>query len=511
MRGETLGGSMKHTARRHGWLRVAAVALVASMLAVSVTTTASAATVSPASGPPPPTEFPELPGLDWSRFGYEWSEFYLAGEAHSYHDVTPLTADGAWSIAADATTAPFRTRLRVLKPTNPRCFNGTVYVEWFNVTAFQDAAPVLGYAHTEITRQCAVFVGVSAQAAGVNSLRAQYPDRYGSAGADLTHPGDSYSYDVFSQAGQAVRVDAATILGPSFAVKRLVAVGQSQSAGRLVTYVDGLAQQGVYDGYLIQGRGANGAALRQAPLTAISVPGPTLIRTDRPQPVLSFQSEAESRLPRQPDTARFRWWETAGTAHIDAYSNSVGFQDYGDLAGARLLFDRMVHPFTGPFPPVGSCTLGVNAGPQHWVLQAALHRLNDWVAGGKPPPTAPRLTTTDGTGAGALVLDANGNATGGIRTPHVDVPIATLRPSGNTPAGGGLNFCGTFGTTTPFSAEKLAELYHNKHWVFVWSWARSVHAAVKAGFILPYDGFLVTLSAATTDIGLAHALAGGGG
>jgi len=164
------------------------------------------------------------------------------------------------------------------------------------------------------------------------------------------------------------------------------------------------------------------------------------------------------------------------------------------------LFDRLAHPFTGPFPPVGSCTLGVNAGGQHWVLQAAVRAVNDWVVNGTPPPTAPRLATSDGTGAGALVLDAHENATGGIRTPHVDVPIATLRPGGNMPAGGGLNFCGTFGTTTPFSAEKLAELYRN-HGAFVSRWSRSVNAAVAAGFVLPEDGELLTASAATSRIG----------
>ena len=54
----------------------------------------------------------------------------------------------------------------------------------------------------------------------------------------------------------------------------------------------------------------------------------------------------------------------------------------------------------------------------------------------------------DGTPTGALVLDGNGNALGGIRSPHLDVPVATLRGTGNSPAGGGgINFCALFGTT----------------------------------------------------------------
>jgi Alpha/beta hydrolase domain len=162
----------------------------------------------------------------------------------------------------------------------------------------------------------------------------------------------------------------------------------------------------------------------------------------------------------------------------------------------------MVNPFSGPFPIVGSCSLGVNAGPQTWVLRAALRHLNTWVAKGTPPPIGPRMATSDGTGAGQLVLDEHGNATGGIRTPHIDAPVATLRGTGNSPAsGGGLNFCALFGTTTPFTADQLAQLYRN-HGVFVVKWARSVIDATRDGFILWEDAWPLVVSAATSDIGM---------
>jgi hypothetical protein len=456
--------------------------------------------VTQAASPPPTDEFPNIPGFDWSRLGYGWSESYVAGDARSYNAVTPLSADGAWNLAADPTTAPFKTRIRVLKPSDPRRFNGTVYVEWLNVSAQEDAAASLGYGKNELMREGAIHVGVSAQAVGVSHLLSVYSSRYGPAGANLVHPGDSYSYDIFQQVGNVLRTDANAIFGSTYRVKRLIAGGESQSAGRLVTYVNALAQQGAYDGYLIHSRGANGAALRQSPLTPIPTPGPTLIRTDLTQPVLTFQSEFDSRLPRQADTAKFRWWEVAGTTHIDAYSASVGSTDYGDLAGAQALFDRMVTPFSGPFPPFGSCTFGINAGAHHWVFQAAMSRLNTWLTFGAPPPIAPRLNTSDGTGAGALVLDANGNATGGIRTPNVDVPIAKLEPGGNTAAAPGINFCQVFGKTTPFTAEKLAQLYPN-HPVFAAKWAKATFESLVAGFILPADAVLVAGSGVTSNIG----------
>jgi len=107
----------------------------------------------------------------------------------------------------------------------------------------------------------------------------------------------------------------------------------------------------------------------------------------------------------------------------------------------------------------------------------------------------------------ALVLDQHGNATGGIRSPHLDAPIATLRGTGNTnavppppPLPPTTNFCVLFGTTTSFSAQKLSELYKN-HGVFTDSWNEAVDAAVDAGFMTPEDGEFVKASAATSKIG----------
>jgi hypothetical protein len=477
---------------------MAALAVVALVFAVS--TNAATAAVTPAGSPPPPREAALSGVLDLGALGYDSSEFYIDGNAHSYHN----DSNGAWTVAADPTTAPFKTRIQVLKPTDPSRFNGTVYVEWMNVSTGSDQAPDWAFAHVEMAREGAIYVAVTAQAVGLNQAVSAHPDRYGPAGANLVHPGDSYSYDIYSQVGQALRQQSGTIFGPAYSVQRLIADGESQSATRLVTYVDAFAGLGIYDGYMIHSRNTTGAPLRQAPLDPINVPSNTLIRTDLTQPVLTFQSETDSRLPRQADIPRLRWWEVPGTTHIDAYLlKLIAVTDYGtNPSAAEVLFDTMAHPFRGPFsapfPTTGSCTFGVNAGPHHWVLQAAYHHLNEWVTNGTPPPIAPRMVTSDGTGAGTLVLDANGNATGGIRTPELDVPIATLRGTGNTSAGGPP--CAGFGTTIPFSAEKLAQLYPS-HGAFVSQWVQSVNAAVAAGFILPADAEFVKASAATSAIG----------
>src|SRR5262249_4168405 len=172
-----------------------------------------------------------------------------------------------------------------------------------------------------------------------NGLKAADPERY----ASLHHPGDSFSYDIYSQAGQAVRQP--TTLDPlgGLVPKQVIAVGESQSAFRFVTYinaVDPLVR--VYDGFLVHSRGGGGAALSQAPEPVVPVSGVAHIRSDVRVPVLTFQTETDliglGYFPdRQPDSSHFRLWETAGTAHADTYTLSVGMNDLGNSTDAAKI------------------------------------------------------------------------------------------------------------------------------------------------------------------------------
>ncbi|MEZ4331540.1 MAG: alpha/beta hydrolase domain-containing protein [Myxococcota bacterium] len=431
----------------------------------------------PGSGAPSGTTF------DLDALGYEAAEYFLAGDARAYQPAsgTAFLPDGAWQIEPDGALQPYVTRIQVYRPKNPRRFNGSVFVEWLNVSNQADTMPDWIYAHVELMRRGAVYVGVTAQAIGVNAAVALEPTRYGPGGAGLRHPGDSFSYDVFSQAGQAVR-DHRALLPRGRRAERVIAMGESQSASRMVTYIDAVHPLvRVYDGFLVHSRGATGSALRQAPLDPIATPGPTLIRGDALEPVFVFQTETDTRATRQPDSATFRQWEVAGTAHADMYTLGIGQPDTGRSAeAAQRLFDAMLDPVNEPLPGIlPPCTLPVNAGPHHWVLVAAVRHLDQWVRRGTPPPTG---------GAGIvepLQLDADGNVVGGIRTPHVDVPVATLRGTGNS-APGPLNFCFLFGTTTPLAPERLDALYPS-HGRFVLEWALSLFEAAFRGYVLLED------------------------
>jgi hypothetical protein len=76
--------------------------------------------------------------------------------------------------------------VKVDRPANPAKFNGTVIVEWLNVTAGFDTAADWTYGHDELVRDGFAWVGVSAQAAGVAALREAGPVRYGA----LSGPGE---------------------------------------------------------------------------------------------------------------------------------------------------------------------------------------------------------------------------------------------------------------------------------------------------------------------------------
>ena len=289
----------------------------------------------------------------------------------------------------------------VYRPIDPNKFNGTVIVEWLNVSGGVDANPDWTQTHNELVRDGFAWVGVSAQVVGLNQLKCPTtppppPDactcsrRSGPLRDARLIPADSYSYDIFSQGGQAIR-DNPEILG-GLTPDKLIAVGESQSAGRMVTYINAVHPLvHVYDGFLVHSRGAGGAALSQSPLPAVPAPIPTLIRTDLDVPVFAFQTESDVAggfAARQPDTDLFRLWEAAGTSHFDHYGLSIGPSDIGDGQGAVANLEAMQHPTTSPGPGA-ECTLPINTGGAHWLLNSAIYWLNQWVTNGTPPPSAP--------------------------------------------------------------------------------------------------------------------------
>ena len=422
--------------------------------------------------------------FDLASVGYEQAEYFLEGTASAFTNVSELGADGMWSVEP-AEQAAYKTRIVVYRPIDPADFNGNVLVEWLNVTAGFETPPSWGTGQLEMRRSGSVWVGVSAQIVGIEGsprallplyLKAINPARYGS----LMHPGDSFSYDMFTQVAQAIRHPSGIDPLEGLTAEHLIAYGESQSAGRLTTYVNAIHPlYNAFDGYMIHSRGDGSSPLAQEPQVEIPMPESPLVRTDLNVPVMTFETETdvvflEYLKARQPDTDMFRTWEVAGTAHGDYYTFVSGRDDtVGDPIFASVIEENSVLGFI-------TCDNPMNNGPQHYVFNRAVRALNDWVVNGTLPVQSPRLQANDD--GSDYLYDDLGNALGGIRTPYVDAPSAVLRGEPNV----GNSFCRLFGTTALFSAEQMASLYRDEAG-FVDAVTTATNAAVAADFLLQED------------------------
>jgi hypothetical protein len=437
-----------------------------------------------------------LGAFDIGALGYVCEEFFVSGTASSYTPTAELGPDGRWGVMP-SDTADFTTRIVVLTPADKANFNGTVLVEWLNVSGGIDAPAVWFMAHREIVRSGYAYVGVSAQHVGVQgggaslmgidmSLKSQAPERY----AALSHPGDSFSYDIFSQVGRLVRGADDGVLG-ELGPKHVVALGESQSALFMTTYVnavDPVAQ--VYDGFLVHSRFATAAPLDDTSIFDESQDAASQAVRFSPDlrvPLVAVITETDLfggirsgyYLARQPDNDRLRVWEITGTAHADNYTIQVAPIDSGsapvsDIVAAyaptNMLLGQQLEHY-------------INFAPQHhYVLQAALSQLCDWVHTGRPAASGATIELTD-TDPPRPILDANRLAQGGIRSPWVDVPIA--RTSGI----GGVEsiMAAIFGSGEPFDGATLRRLYPGGREDYLERFTAALDMAIRSGFILPAD------------------------
>ena len=205
--------------------------------------------------------------------GYVEQEYLATGTAAAYAAAGDLSGDGRWSFEP-TTSAEYRTRVLVRRPEQASDFSGTVLVEWLNVSGGVDADAEFVSLREEIERQGHAWVGVSAQAIGVEGgpvavrvnvpgaevagqgLKKVDPARYGS----LQHPGDSYAFDIYTQVARALRAGGPALGG--LEPERVVAVGESQSAFALVTYINGVQPlTKAFDGFFVHSRAAPGLSL----------------------------------------------------------------------------------------------------------------------------------------------------------------------------------------------------------------------------------------------------------
>ena len=224
-------------------------ALLAVSLPVTLCVSTSSASAEPATVPAATLALVEVPGtspmiasaVPLTEFGYTEREFFASGEAARYRlGADPLATaqviDAGWD---------YKTRVLVRAP-RPAHFNGTLVIEWANVTVGQDMDFAWAESHEYLLREGYAFATVSAQQVGVERLKTWSPARYGSlsVAASNTVPvtggvdevvdsrNDPLSFDVFSQVSQALQQNAGDVEPlPGLEVRRMIALGASGPPG----------------------------------------------------------------------------------------------------------------------------------------------------------------------------------------------------------------------------------------------------------------------------------------
>jgi len=399
--------------------------------------------------------------IELTANGYVEEEYFIEGAANRYS--TPELATGE----IEDSGHPYKSRFFVRRPSSPSDFNGTVIIEWLNVTGGTDKDIDWWQSGHHLVANGYAFIGVSAQAVGVASLREWSPGRYGSL--DVTHNGmvenDALSYDIFSAVARAVtrrgeQVPAGQVdILDGLRADRVIATGHSQSASRLTAYLNHAhPRDPVFDGVMIHGGGGR-------------------VRDD--QEVRIFKVMAETDMPRrsadrQPDTDYFRQWEVAGSSHVDILFE-LEFARMRALAEGQPIETATEREQSCQLPPYSRV-------PFRDVMNAAFEHLVVWIDHGTVPPVAPSLQVARWLPELEFARDDYGNILGGIRLAEHAVP--TAKNTGlNSAANGGSRFCFLYGSHEPYDAETLQALYPD-HESYVQAVRRVAEQNAADGYIL---------------------------
>jgi hypothetical protein len=453
--------------------------------------------------------------MDLAKRGYVEEEFFIEGQANAYNTVA-----GQTGTVKDSGHA-FKTRIVVRRPKSGSKFNGTVIVEWYNVSQGHDGEYDWFQSAEHIVDADYAWVGVSNQRVGVNALKEWSPARYGALDVDEGGKiaGDALAFDIFTAAAVAVRgKGSADVLG-GLKAARLIAIGHSQSAALLYTYFHSVHPliPKVYDGVVLHGGGAK-------------------VSEDLDVKVFKLLNETDvagQANNRQPDTDKYRQWEVAGTSHLDAKFSRM-------LAELGLRVSGM-EPVEGS-PAITGSTISGGAGnglsgvagtavcknppfsriPGYYVLNAVLDHTARWVKDGTPPPTATHIELRQlpaqpqdaqgANGAGVrgpqaprweVVHDELGNAHGGIELAQHAVPTATNtgQNEGGTSAGEGN--CNLMGSYLAWDQTRLAAMYPT-HAAYLAKVKDVTEKNLKAGYILKEDAEATIADAERSSVGTAR-------
>lgn len=379
---------------------------------------------------------------------------------------------------------PYRTSLLVRRPADMARFSGLVALETVHV---QGALGFWQTSHHAILQGGHAWVATGSQRMGVEGvLKPANPARYETlnvptldlaaseqAAAALIAwsqsqsgvvPADVFAVDpvsngILTQVGAALKRGAQRSPFSPGAVTHLIMGGASQTGGATLNYIthahakarlpDG---RSIYDGYLAMAApGWHPVEGGDAAIVQVYAEGDLILfGSVTPDGVVSARPDSDAA------NDRYRCYEVAGASHLP----TRGVVDVSGLPQLGVTLEPGDRFLQVPFAPFA---------------QGAFVNLVNWVRDGTCPPRAQRIAIADG----EMVRDAFGNASGGLRSPYVDVPTARYEPA--------KYLRHLIGAEIPFPPERLRQLYPS-HADYLERFDRGVDDLVRDGFILSGDG-----------------------
>ncbi len=464
------------------------------------------------------TPSPEVSGpVSGGLHGYAYNEWPFPLADQGYRQDEYFISGSARAFGVDKPNADYRTRIQVFRPINPDRFSGTAIVEWNNETAQGDLPVDWNLAHPYVMRSGDVYVTATVQQVGTCgvgvpdyaevrnhprtvpvcsplSLKAYDPVRYGS----VHIPDGDYSYDIFSQVVKAVRSPDGLSPTGGLKVRWVLAAGQSQSSQQLDVYLCNGADRAAH---VIDG------ALSDDDLARYLDCAPRV-------PTIRLWGEDSATPDRATNGPTVRTWMVPGAAHGDNWllqflTATVAHNETGVTPGTYSEVRRRAADYgqQGLTAITGaSCAPAGNMYPRHMVVDTALEALKRWVSDDRQPPAVPSIKFSAIPDLNSLVpafsiptafqRDLYGNTLGGLRTPVLDVPVATY--IGNT--------CGLLGQTIP---SPLAAVKYHSHTDYVTQFADAADSAVAHGYMLRSDADELLDLACASNIGDSTASSGG--
>lgn len=390
--------------------------------------------------------------------------------------------------SGDADSEEYTTRLLVRRPADPSRFSGRVLCE---VSHIWGGTSVWRAYHRQLMRAGHAWVEIDSQKpSAIGLVKAADPARYRSMvlkGDELA--GDfaktipftegpspqqlASQYDVFMERwwkatpqSPEIIAQVAAALRSGFpgldGVRTILLAGISQTGGvtrRFLTREHAVRRRPdggpLFDGYLPGASG--GEALPDIDVPVLEILGEAEFPAVRR--ACGVSGQVRGHRHRRPDSPTFRLFEVAGMAHRET----------------RYMSDRDVERLKNcPLPEGGHWSTFPNSFVYHALLEMMLRWTEDGVV---PPPSR----TLDLTRDDEIVRDEHGNATGGLRTVHTDVPTSRLVAA--TPVGRPSWY---HGSEIPFADSVLTDLYGtpDEYRRLV---SRHLARDIDAGFLLPID------------------------